>query len=250
MFSVPAFSGPPEIPAHLPPLTARTAPAPSTVVIETINGTASRIEILRPDGLRHVPAIGARLPEGSRIQTAEDAALALRFEDGTRVSVGRATRFVIESAKPKAISTELQTGRVRAVVPKTSDPGQSPAQPAHRFLVKTRSITMGVRGTELTIAADPGSALTSVHTLDGLVELAPDPEQLRLAPRYRLEAGEAVDLVGSQGREKPYRFDRAQFLRDFEADAAPRDPPGLLLQGWEWLKQISFRCLAWLKSLV
>jgi hypothetical protein len=234
------------------PVLAAPPSPPATeyfVTIEEIRGAASHIELRRPDGMRHVPAAAARIPEKTRVRTTEDSALKFRFEDGSVLSVGRATQLVIESAQPRAISAELQEGRVRALVPASppvarSAPSQ--AQAPHRLTIRTQTATMGVRGTDLTVLEIGG--LTSIHTLQGVVEVAHDPATLKAAPSYRLEMGQAVDLVGTGGREKPYLYDRAKYLAEYEEQAAPRDPPGLWRRAWERLQTFSHGLAAQIKS--
>jgi hypothetical protein len=207
----------------------RQARSEDELVIQSISGNASDIQIVRADRWRQVPAAGAKFPRDTTIVTGADASVRVAFPDGSVVQVGRSTELHLDSITPGNSAVSLEKGRVRANVTKAS----SGAAKSHRFRVKTHSVTMGVRGTDFTAEVDHEQV--AIHVLDGEVDCARSPDALERAPEHTLHPGQAMD-VQPGASSAPYSFDPAQFLQNWEKDAPV--PLHWWEKIWIWLKSL------------
>lgn len=215
-------------------LTPAWAGEPPPVIITSILGNASEIEITRPDGYSQVPSIGADLPRGTQIRTGPSSSLRVKFQDGSEMTLRKLTQWIVDSTYPGQVSSELVSGKARATVPPA--PKGAPAKGPHRFIVRTKSIVMGVRGTDFFVESRPDSGKVSIHTIEGTVEAAAKPEELTSNPPFRLEAGRALH-ADADGSGKITEFDRTQYLRAEllnEGQAAETDLPWWL-RAWNWI---------------
>ncbi|GAB4214292.1 MAG: hypothetical protein Fur007_10220 [Rhodoferax sp.] len=89
-------------------------------------------------------ALGQALPQGARIRTGTDARLEARMQDGTLLTLGANTEFVVAAvARGGAARFELLKGAFRALTGKTA------GEAANSWQVRTPVAVIGVRGTEL-----------------------------------------------------------------------------------------------------
>lgn len=132
---------------------------------------------------------GDRVDAGSWIVTAQNGFLKVLLPDHSILSLGPNSEVQMGTgAKPETMSgivndeppsVTLAQGRLRASVPPSKPvagaTGGSPAGTAVnkiKFVVRTRSAVMGVRGTEFQAIYHPANEITSVLTFEGSVAMA------------------------------------------------------------------------------
>lgn len=104
--------------------------------------------------------VGDSVEEGDVINTSSTSSVKFLMSDRSILDIGPSTLFKIaeyqlKNGADRTITYEMDYGKVRAAV-------NAPVGALGRFRMKTKSATMGVRGTEFVVAselpADPGSA--------------------------------------------------------------------------------------------
>ena len=113
--------------------------------IGKLAATHADVQVLR-GGVATAPVVGEPLCTGDRVVTGSAGVAELQFRDGTRITVGKASEFVIERWKQRALRRNeaefsLVKGAFRAVT------GALTSR-RHRFEVNTTIATIGVRGTD------------------------------------------------------------------------------------------------------
>lgn len=113
--------------------------------IGDIQQTHGEVRVIR-DGTTLVPAPGEAFCARDRFVTGARGVAALKFRDGTEVTVGKDTEFAIERWKERRFFANeavfsLARGAFRALT-------GAMTQRRHTFEVETRVATIGVRGTE------------------------------------------------------------------------------------------------------
>lgn len=111
--------------------------------------------------------IGDRVEKGNILRTAPGAKARIVFDNGDQYNVGGGTAYRVfwdKDAKNAKNEIQLMYGKLRGVVEKGG--------PRTRLTIKTKSATMGVRGTDFFIAEDAEGA-TEVSILRGAVEVKP-----------------------------------------------------------------------------
>jgi hypothetical protein len=120
--------------------------------------------------------VGEKLPPGSILRTAPGAQLRLVYENGDQFNVGPATAYKVQaSANPEI---KLMYGKIRAIVSKTG--------PRNHLTIRTRTATMGVRGTDFAVT-DRVNRGTEVNVLRGAVALKPETESKNAPPAKAVE---------------------------------------------------------------
>mgnify|MGYP005752952531 CR=1 FL=1 len=142
----------------------REDPAPAEAVRVTDPVTLMR------QGQANPLSPGDRVQAGDVLEAGPGGAATLRFGDGTRALVRPDTRVELERAVrlgpegPHATGLHLDQGSIDTVVP------PSPRSPP-RYDIRTRTVNLGVRGTEFRAHAEAGTAVTRVEVLEGRVAL-------------------------------------------------------------------------------
>ena len=125
-------------------------------------------KVRRKAGTESVVGVDQEILPGDRITTDNRSAVELALNDGTIVRVGLNSEYKLEGSDRKGSIVSwvfsLAKGSIRALVEK------SPDKKNVKFRVNTPSGTMGVRGTELVLDHNPTTGVTSLYTLEGLVE--------------------------------------------------------------------------------
>jgi hypothetical protein len=118
---------------------------------------------------------GDALSTGDVVETLQASSARLLLPDQSVLDLGPSTQFRVEAfdspggdpgSGDRAVETSLELGRIRASVNRKLDK-------KGKFLLKTRSSIMAVRGTEFVAEASPGKTLVTVS--DGTVEVATPP---------------------------------------------------------------------------
>ncbi|MFZ5724312.1 MAG: FecR family protein [Pseudomonadota bacterium] len=131
--------------ALLPPAVAAETRDSAACRIGQIDRVYSDVKIVR-DGTTLVPVAGEGFCARDRFLTGKRGIAALKFRDGTEVTVGKDSEFVIERWKERRLFANeaaftLVKGAFRALTGAISER-------RHRFEVRTQVATIGVRGTE------------------------------------------------------------------------------------------------------
>lgn len=137
-----------------------------------------------------------------RLRTPVGGAVALRFSEGTWVSLEEKSDLTVRSVGPVR-QFRLQEGRLEAQVVKL--------QPGERFRVETERAAIEVKGTHFTVDAQPSSATcpggeTAVTVQEGVVTVeGPDKAQrfLRAGEQYEVPCGEVKPPTPSTEAEPP-----------------------------------------------
>lgn len=112
--------------------------------------------------------IGDRIQWGNVLRTSPGAQAKVVFENGDQFTLGPGSSYRVfwdkdaSDGKPRV---ELSYGQFRGVVAKGG--------PRSRFNIRTKSATMGVRGTDFFVESEPGSGETQLSVLRGSVEMRP-----------------------------------------------------------------------------
>ncbi|MCM2323364.1 MAG: FecR family protein [Oligoflexia bacterium] len=117
--------------------------------------------------------VGDQVEQGNIIRTSPGGKARVIFQNGDQYNVGPATAYRVfwsKDAKDGKTKIDLMYGKLRGVVAKGG--------PRSRLTVKTKSATMGVRGTDFFIA-DGGDSGTEVSILRGAVEVKPEAPQAK-----------------------------------------------------------------------
>jgi hypothetical protein len=125
-------------------------------------------KVRRRAGTVSTAGVEQEILAGDRIITDGKSIVELALNDGTLVRVGPNSEYRLEAAEPKqgfvSWVFHLTRGSVRALVEK------SPDKRNVRFRVNTPAGTMGVRGTELVLMHRQDTGVTTLYTIEGLVE--------------------------------------------------------------------------------
>ncbi len=146
--------------------------------------------------------IGSKIKSGSVIQTAEKTMVRLVYANGDQIMVSASSSYKVttetKQGETKPIS-ELIYGKFRAVISKEG--------PRNKMEVRTRTMVMGIRGTDFHVVALDDSGASVVSVLRGAVAVSSKaPAGEASAPAVEVKSGfsakiEALPLapVGSQG---------------------------------------------------
>lgn len=108
---------------------------------------------------------GDRLENGNILRTAPGAKAWVIFANGDQYHVGPGTAYRVNwERKDRGTEVQLMYGKLRGVVAKKG--------PRSKLFIRTRSATMGVRGTDFFVAEDSQGG-TEVSVIRGSVEVKP-----------------------------------------------------------------------------
>lgn len=111
---------------------------------------------------------GDRVEKGNILRTAPASKARVIFDNGDQYNVGPATAYRVTWEKDSdntRTDVHMMYGKLRGVVAKGG--------PRSKLFIRTRSATMGVRGTDFFIADDGVNSGTEVSVLRGQVEVKP-----------------------------------------------------------------------------
>jgi hypothetical protein len=178
-------------------------------VLESLDGAESA-QVTGPDGQIHEVTQGEELEYGDELAPTP-AAARIVFEDGTQVLLPAQTGAVVRPGE-----VEIREGEVRALVEPAGTTGGNPAlgQPApHKFLIRTRTAVLGVRGTDFLVSSKGDE--TSVHTVDGVVDIARDETSLRSGQGQRVAPGEFSEASSTRAPTPAAKYDVTKYLNDY-----------------------------------
>lgn len=175
------------------------------IILSTICSFAVNAEVIVTKIVGHVTVLkpghrtadevklNEKLSDDSSILTHEKSGVQLEYKDKTKINVGPNSKIVLnqirnnnKEEKPSVIT--MLKGMLRAKVEKAIDPK------TETFIIKTKTASMGVRGTEFQFGFNDENNTTSLLTFEGTVELSkeiPKDEDLK-KPTAFLIKGEKV----------------------------------------------------------
>ncbi len=146
--------------------------------------------------------------------TEEKQSARLIYEDGTEVVMSENSAVTLEPRdQDGVISTKLEQGVVKTqVIPKKSKLQQK----NFRFLVKTKGVVLGVRGTEFWVQYDSKADEVKVNTLEGKVEAAKTSNDLQRGVTVALNPN--FELRTQKGNfDSPKPFDPTGFSKNMQS---------------------------------
>lgn len=131
-----------------------------------------------------VVTLGQKILEDTSILTKPKSFVVLEFADGARLSVGPDSKLVVTKARGDGAGiVSLLKGKLRSSI----KPSQSNDD---KYIIRTRTAAMGVRGTDFQTSYNPENRATSLVTFKGRVAMA------RLdTPAHELEARHEGNVV-------------------------------------------------------
>jgi hypothetical protein len=194
------------------------APPDAPPVLAALDG-APELFVRAADGSVRKLHEGDSFAWGDSFQTGTDAVARVQFRSGANALVLAGSSATLPSAldaDPPGIT--LETGEARAVVPKApaaQTQGQNGAPARLRFFFRTRTAVMGVRGTDFVVAAGPQGS--SVHTLDGSVELGKSVAELHAGMKVDVAQGTFSEARPGAALAPAKAFDRKAFIQGLVA---------------------------------
>ncbi|MBK1698315.1 FecR family protein [Rhodovibrio salinarum] len=136
------------------------------------------------NGTPRVLSLGAEVHRGETLRTLTGAKLAVRFTDGSRLTLGADSQVAVSTFAPERGNAAMRL--VRGILRLVLDP----ARPWQRFEVQTASAVAAARSTEWVVALDDldARAATAVFTVSGTVEVRAQNQAVILG------AGEGTDV--------------------------------------------------------
>lgn len=187
-------------------------------VIESIQGAKTLTVIY--SGRKYQLSMGQEIQYNSRLQTGPASSAVIRYPDGSKAVVSVGSDFTIEDYIKGTQWNRLKKGRVRGLITK---PPVSLTSSKPRFLIRTKAAVLGVRGTDFVMTVHPETNATQVHTLEGSVNVAKDQVGVLGGEGTSVTEGKFVE-TSSSGISSPQTFNKEQFLKEFNAEAAGSGP--------------------------
>mgnify|MGYP000085433862 CR=1 FL=1 len=130
----------------------------------------------------------------------------IKFINSSFITVGPNSKVVLEmDMKDKTSLVNLMSGKIRALVDKNKKNDK-------KFLVRTSSATMGVRGTEFQVSFTPKAKKTSLLTYDGRVDM-------KKSNVSDVKANDVAKMKSSLAND-PTPVKKGDFLRIAQSDNA------------------------------
>ena len=169
--------------------------------IESIQGAETVTVTAAGGGPLEVKA-GEKVQPGSRVKLGPGASATLLYADGARVELSSAADFEagekIGGLQTSHLHAGKAVGRVPAPKPSLVTGQSTGADPKKkiRFLIRTRSAVMGVRGTVFEVLMETAEN-ARFETLEGTIEVAKDQSTLLSAGGVEVPAGQFVSATPS-----------------------------------------------------
>lgn len=184
-------------------------------VLATVEGV-DPVTLIEGTDKRQVQ-VGAQVRFGERIVTGPKSAITLLYPDGSLLAIGPNTDLEVQARSPQTQWNNLRKGQVRGLIEKAPDPSKA-AKP--KFVIRTKTAVLGVRGTDFVMAFDALKAVTQVHTLEGSVDVGTSENTLMSGKGVAVERGQFIESSGKT-IQPPKSFDRAEFLEKLRAEQLP-----------------------------
>lgn len=139
---------------------------------------------------------GTRVEKGNILRTAPGAKAKIVYENGDQFTVGPGTSFKITWERPGAAGStqmDLAHGKIRGVIEKGG--------PRSKLVIKTKTATMGVRGTDFFIADGGSDGGTEVAIIRGAVELK--SEKIPDSKPIEVKSGFSASIPAAAAAQPP-----------------------------------------------
>ena len=133
----------------------------------------------------------------------------IKYPDGSKVSIGSNSKLVTERGTKAVQSIDLRFGKIHALIHKQE------SEELH-FRIKTKTATMGVRGTQFFVDVTPDGKSTT-HVINGRVDVAKDDKTLVSGKGEHVFHGGFVEAEKDKISETKH-FDAAQYLKAVAAE--------------------------------
>ena len=142
---------------------------------------------------------GSVIKGNALVATRKKSFVLIQTMDGSRISLGPNGKIVLsQKDKSKPTLVELLKGKIRGQVSKLAKPKEGYE---HKMILKTRSASLGVRGTDFVVVYNPKNHITSNITLKGEVDIYKKPdEEIYESIREEFDEGGRT-VVYSQGNQ-------------------------------------------------
>ncbi|MGE3262141.1 MAG: ankyrin repeat domain-containing protein [Bacteriovoracia bacterium] len=178
--------------------------------IEAIGGAAS-VSVKR-DGKTVELKKGEFLQSGDELFTNDHTAADIRFDDQTLVRVGvNSTYKIVEDTGATKFLHRLFSGVVRVLVPVKKEAKTDEI----KFKMKTPQGTIGVRGTEFTVAI--GEQGTTLKGLSGEVMFGPENAEFSDTSKFvYVGRGMESSVAANKAPAKPKKYDLEKYLKEID----------------------------------
>jgi hypothetical protein len=192
------------------------ATGPHQAKVESIEG-AKTVLLQRGIALREI-APGDPIEFGERIRTDGNTTVTIAYSDGSHLTVLPNSDLEIENPQGAVQSNELRSGLVRGKVEKAPAEGAAgggASAPAStkpiKFVIRTKTAVMGVRGTEFVAGFNAASGLAQFNTLEGTVDVATSPAELMGGQGVAVASGQYIQATEA-GLSAVQSFQTSSFL--------------------------------------
>ena len=152
---------------------------------------------------------GAKLDPGTIIKTGANAFVQLKYPDGSKITVGSNSELSTQKGTKSLQSLSLNHGIINALIHK------NPSEEIH-FKVKTKSATMGVRGTQFFVEATKTDK-TTIHVIEGRVDVAKDDEVLASEKAAHVSHDEYIEVESGKISQVKH-FEVSAYLEKLKTD--------------------------------
>lgn len=136
-------------------------------------------------------AVGTVLAVGDRLKTDEKSEAELESSDGSKLTVVEKSEVVIAFDEHAMQTIDLRSGKIVGnAVKKPADSNKT-----YRFLIKTKTGVMGVRGTQFVVEASEDGKRSNFYVLNGVVDVARTMGDLLTNNFVVVKAGELVEIA-------------------------------------------------------
>lgn len=197
-------------------------------VIIAISGTGAPKIVLQNKEKDAI--IGSTVEFGSTIRTGATHAVSLTYPDQSIVTIDKNSRYIVVEKRGDSQINQLDYGQVHGVIETNSKSvaektGTPPRPP--KFLIRSKTVTMGVRGTEFLMGVDPFGLKAKIFTLNGTVDVATSETNLISGKVTPLKSGKFISSSekGLQAPEAFQRKDIEKLLKQGESLYPPAASP-------------------------
>ncbi len=178
-----------------------TSPSFANTKIATVSKIRGKVSVLSPgDHEAHILKLNDELREDASIVTYEGAFVRIQFNDGSSTSLGPKSKLIVTKMDEKGSGIiTLLKGQLRSKIIRENNEAKK-----HKFLIRTKSAALGVRGTEFQTIYNPENNITNLLTYEGEVAISKGEHKI-LAGRDYTERVKALSS-NKLSRSQKYRL--------------------------------------------
>ncbi|CBW26360.1 putative membrane protein [Halobacteriovorax marinus SJ] len=155
------------------------------VNIASVSKIRGNVSVLSPgDHKAHRLKLNDQLAEDASVVTYKNSFVRIVFKDGSSASLGPMSKLIVTKMdeKGEGIITLLK-GQLRSKVSRSTENKKK-----HKFLVRTKSAALGVRGTEFQTIYNPSNNITNLLTYEGEVAISKGEHRVLAGRSYEERA--------------------------------------------------------------